>query len=789
RDAIAQEWLATTPRLKDQLLAEDGPWKKADNAQGLLNPLFELRKAIASGTPLTAAWQNQVMGWKNNHQQRDARAQQKYWKRWNLSQPADYATWFRDGTALPEKPSAAGEFAISVSDDNALLGIYPAGAYSHRLSAKSPARFSSDYTRLDDNYDLWVRVIGDGGASVRYVVQDYPRNGTVFPVIQLTPEWTWRKFDLTYWNGDDIHIELTSGKDAPLMVNNSPRSWFGVREAVIVKKGDPAPAESREFLDPLFELSSNAPPQSLEEIADRYVAAITTAVKAWQANSISDAQASLLNACLKQGLLPNHLNELAAAKPLVTEYRRLEEEIVVPTRVPGLEETIGRDQHLFTRGNHKLPAEIVPRRFLEAFDATPYQTQQSGRLQLAEDLLRDSNPLTRRVVVNRLWHHVFGRGLVPTPDNFGRLGQEPTHPELLDFLATEFKTGGWSFKTAIRLMVTSKTWQLNSHPSAKASQADPDNRLLSHAHVRRLEAESIRDSLLTVSGTLNQELFGAPVDGNSSRRSVYVRVQRTALDPFLRAFDFPEPFSTTGRRDVTNVPAQSLTIMNDPRVAALAAAWASQVRSNPQLTSDDLRMQSMFISAFGRPAQAAEIGQLKTYLAETKANLAQLGEQVASSRQQIEQRQNAVRGLLAPARARLIEQAKAKLAAGEHLVPQPISRWEFEGDLKDSIGPAHATALGGAQIDHGTLVVNHQGHAITAPIKQNLKAKTLEAWVQLDDLNQVGGGVMTIQTPNGLVFDSIVFAEQAPRQWLSGSDNFSRTQPFQGPADQDVVNQ
>lgn len=190
-------------------------------------------------------------------------------------------------------------------------------------------------------------------------------------------------------------------------------------------------------------------------------------------------------------------------------------------------------------------------------------------------MLSDSNPLTRRVIVNRLWHHLFGRGIVATPDNFGKLGIEPTHPELLDYLATQFKQTGGSMKQMIRSIVLSKTWQLSSKPGVKAMEIDPENGYLSHAFLRRLDAEAIRDSLLAVSGEMNADLFGAPVDGNSPRRSIYVKVRRTGLDPFLRAFDFPEPFSAVGRRDATNVPAQSLTMMNDQRVAALAADWRS----------------------------------------------------------------------------------------------------------------------------------------------------------------------------------------------------------------------
>ena len=796
RTAIADAWLGSATKLREQLLSDDELWTKADKSMFILHPWSLLRKDVKDSVSFVDAWPRRMAAWSNEFKQREALAQRSTLRHWHLNRAADVATWTRTGSGLADaKPAPAGEFAIAANGNAVLTGIYPSGVYSHRLSAKHAARLTSGDVPLDDNYDLWLRVIGEGGASTRFVVQDYPRNGTVFPIGTLQKEWHWQKFDMTYWNGDDMHVEITAGRDAPLMANNEPRSWFGVREVLIVKKGEAAPPEPHEFLDPWFESAAKAPPKSLDEAADQFVAAVTAAIKAWLAGTASDAQASLLDACLKQGLLPNEPDRAsgrlnsepwASALRLITEYRRLEEEIVVPTRVPGLEETTARQQALFVRGNHKQPGDIVPRRFLEAIDSTPYpnQTTSSGRLQLADDVLRASNPLTRRVIVNRLWHHLFGRGIVATPDNFGRLGHAPTHPELLDHLAARFLEDGGSVKQMIRLLVTSKTWQLTSRPSEKAQQVDPDNLLLSHAQVRRLEAEAIRDALLTVSGSLSRDLFGAPVDGNSARRSVYVRVQRNALDPFLRAFDFPEPFSTVGRRDVTNVPAQSLTLMNDDRVASLASNWAARVLAEK---SDEDRIRSMFVAAFGRPAQATEVSKIQTYLAETKTVSSETANQVAELRRQIDERQTAVRKLVDPVRTRLLAEAKAKSATGEQVVPKPIGRWEFEDDLKDVVGNAHGESRNGARIEGGALVVNQQAHVVTAPLKQTLKEKTLEAWVQLDNLDQHGGGVMTIQSRDGAVFDSIVFAEQAPRQWLAGSNNFARTQPFNGPADADAA--
>lgn len=787
RGAISQAWIEAIPRMRAGLLA-GARLKQADSPRHPLRPFFLLNKDVEGGASFADAWNRRVEAWKVDRQLRNAHAQRTYFRRWNFVAEADYSQWFRQGTGLPDKPIPAGEFSVQATGESVLGGIYPAGVMSNRLTAKDAARLTSGIVHLEGDFELWVRGMGEGGASARYVVEDYPRDGTVFPVRKLAPDWQWERLDLTYWNGDDIHIELAAGKDAPLMVTNEPRSWFGVREAVLVKKGEAGPPiESYEFLDPLFEMPNIAAPRSIEELADRYLTVVTVAVKAWQENAATDAQAELLNAWLKQGLLSNSLDQLPGVKSLIQDYRRLEAEIVVPTRVPGLEETVARDQPLLERGDHKKPGAAVPRRFLEAFDAKPYQTNQSGRRQLAENLVDNGNPLTRRVIVNRLWHHLFGRGIVATPDNLGRLGSEPTHPELLDFLATRFSDQGWSIKDALRLIVTSKTWQASSRPSELAKQLDADNQLLSHAFVRRLEAEAIRDSLLAISGRLDPSLFGPPEGGRSNRRSIYVAVTRNSLDPFLRAFDFPEPFSAMGRRDVTNVPAQSLMMLNDERVAELAANWAGRVLAEAPQDNEEARIQKMYSTAFTRPANVEEVQQFKTYLNATRTRALGLIRQAQHIQDQMAKRQAMIRREMDPIREKLLEQAKVKSASGEQVVPQPIARWDFESDLNDTIGTAHGTARDGARIEAGALVVKQQGHVITAPLKQSIKQKTLEAWVQLENLDQRAGGVMTIQTPDGVVFDAIVFSEQHPRQWMAGSNGFSRTQAFDGPQEQEAA--
>ena len=237
--------------------------------------------------------------------------------------------------------------------------------------------------------------------------------------------------------------------------------------------------------------------------------------------------------------------------------------------------------------------EPVERRFLTALGGDPCEDPRSARLDFAEHVADPANPLTARVAVNRLWQALFGRGLVRTVDNMGKMGDPPTHPELLDFLAARFVEDGWSTKKTLRRLALSRAYRMSSAASEAAREKDPENALLSHMPLRRLRAEPIRDALLAVSGRLDDKMYGpsvdiyyayakgktkgdtakGPVDGDG-RRSVYQEIRRNTHNPFLEVFDLPKPATTRGLRDVTNVPAQSLTMLNSPFVIGQAEVWA-----------------------------------------------------------------------------------------------------------------------------------------------------------------------------------------------------------------------
>ncbi len=275
---------------------------------------------------------------------------------------------------------------------------------------------------------------------------------------------------------------------------------------------------------------------------------------------------------------------LERVNELVRDFSRAESKLAAKVRresrlAPALFEGWPVDDRLHIRGSHKALGEIIPRRFLEALmGPKPIESHSifsSGRDVLADQVTDPAiDPFIARVYVNRIWHHLFGRGIVASVDNFGVMGERPTHPELLDYLADRFVREGWSTKRLIRELVLSRTYRMSSQGDPAADQADAQNLLLHKARLRRLEGEAIRDSMLAVSGRLDDKMYGksvpihltefidgrgkgqsGPLDGDG-RRSIYLAVKRNFLSPMLLAFDTPTPFSTMGRRTVSNVPAQ-----------------------------------------------------------------------------------------------------------------------------------------------------------------------------------------------------------------------------------------
>lgn len=323
----------------------------------------------------------------------------------------------------------------------------------------------------------------------------------------------------------------------------------------------------------------------------------------------------------------------------LTKLAALQDALPVSPTVPALIEQSGRDEGVHHRGNPNQPRDVAPRRFLTALagNAVLDTGAGSGRLALADALLADDNPLPARVLANRLWHHLFGRGLVRSADNLGALGDPPSHPELLDWLARDLIAHGWSQKHLLRTLVTSATYRQASAHRDDGDARDAENVRLHRQNVRPLEAEALRDALLATAGRLDATRFGpsielpldavpsqrgrprtaGPLDG-AGRRSIYLAMRRNFRAPLLAAFDQPQPFAPIAVRNRSNVPAQALALANDPFVHAMAAAFAQRVLAEGG--DDDTVLARAYTLAFARPPRDDERQRAATFLREAEAD-------------------------------------------------------------------------------------------------------------------------------------------------------------------------
>jgi mono/diheme cytochrome c family protein len=283
------------------------------------------------------------------------------------------------------------------------------------------------------------------------------------------------------------------------------------------------------------------------------------------------------------------------------------------------------------KGDPERPGPEIPRRFptILGGQSLPPDAKGSGRLELARWIVDPANPLTARVMVNRIWQYHFGRGIVPTPSDFGMQGQPPTHPELLDYLASRFVEEGWSFRAMHRRMLLSRAYQMSSADDAANAKLDVDNEFLWRHPRRRLDAESIRDALLAVSGALDRSPGGAhpfppmptwdftqhkPFKAvyNTDGRSVYLMTQRIQRHPFLAIFDGADPNASTATRVTSTTPLQALYLMNDPFVHARASGLARRLHAE---RSDNVsRIELAYVLLFGRPPTAEELRTSRRYL-------------------------------------------------------------------------------------------------------------------------------------------------------------------------------
>jgi uncharacterized protein DUF1553/uncharacterized protein DUF1549/cytochrome c len=505
-----------------------------------------------------------------------------------------YDGWFATGAAFGDRPTRSSDLRLDLSGNPArLTRVAPGMAHSGVASDRLCGVLRSRTFTIENRY-IHYRVAGRGGV-LNVVVDGFekirdPIYGGLTTTVNIGDRSRWVTQDVGMWLGHTAYLEIADGSIADYQGGTTRihdgRGYIAVDE--IRMSNQPAPAAS---------------PDSAEDVLVDLDEVIST---------LRAAQDRLAD-------------RLAAA---VAGARSAEARIPDPNLALAIADGSGLDERILIRGNHKSPGEVVPRRFLEVLGGTGGPTPEagSGRLELARRVVDPrSNPLTPRVLVNRLWKHHFGEGIVKSTDDFGAMGRKPSHPELLDWLASELVQRGWSIKSIQRLIVTSSTYRMSSVPIEEAERIDPENIALHRMNVRRLEAEAVRDGLLAVSGRLVETMYGpsvpthltsfmdgrgrpgrsGPLDGDG-RRSIYLSVRRNFINPMFLAFDTPVPFSTMGRRNVSNVPAQALILLNDPMAILQARRWSERVALAPG-RSDRHRLDELFLSALGRPPTADEV--------------------------------------------------------------------------------------------------------------------------------------------------------------------------------------
>ena len=319
-----------------------------------------------------------------------------------------------------------------------------------------------------------------------------------------------------------------------------------------------------------------------------------------------------------------------ARKELVRRQREVDREVAdldadhpgsVPRANVLYDVPVSRDYPVLLRGEAQNKGDVVPRRFLEILSPDPKKRLEwhagSGRLQLAQAIADPKNPMTARVLVNRLWQQHWGTGIVLTPDDLGNQSAPPSNPELLDWLAATFVEGGWSIKNIQRVIVLSAAYQQSAQNNPRYAELDPDNRLLWRYNLRRLDFEGMHDALLTITGELDPTMGGRPVlisaEGFASRRAIYTSIDRRNPPELLTQFAFPSPDVASGRRYETLVPQQALFLMNSPMVIEAARKLVDRA-AFAALKTDDERVASLYLAVYQRPPTSKEIALAVRYV-------------------------------------------------------------------------------------------------------------------------------------------------------------------------------
>lgn len=616
----------------------------------LEDPLEPYRRLAAAGedpAAFQAAWQKLAAEYAAEDRQRTEFNQSQFVAYADFRN-AGGAEWQVGGQGLRDGPVRSGDFVVAPEGESLVKAVLPAGCFTNTLSDKLNGTLRSPVLPAGKSH-ISFQVVGQRSSALRLVSNNCQLNYKNYRALtndslqwitfsppsdreslrtyaELMTMFDNPKFpdQLSALGGDAANYKLPWEKAA-----ENPRSYFGVTR-VVLHDGAESPRAELTHLRRLF---AEPPPANLAEVEARYSAAIGQAAAVFGQNKATDDDIAWLDALVRRDLLANKTSALPKLESLAQKYRQTEAALRLPRIVPGVADGgAGYDQPVFARGDCHRPGEPVARRYLEVLSSSPsppgaFAGPGSGRLELAEQIASPANPLTARVMVNRVWHHLFGAGLVRTVDDFGHVGELPSHPELLDYLAARFTADGWSVKRLIRTIVLSRTFRASNQPSAAAKERDPQNRLLSHYSARRMEAEAIRDSILAASGRLDPTLYGmsvqpyreqenadrrlfpGPLDG-AGRRSIYIKNTLMEAPKFLGVFNFPGGKVAQGRRDVTNVPAQALALLNDPFVVGQAGVWAGRLVERPDASIGE-RIDAMFQTALGRSPTAEERGRFE----------------------------------------------------------------------------------------------------------------------------------------------------------------------------------
>jgi cytochrome c553 len=573
-----------------------------------------------------------------------------------------FRDWFVSGPAFGHGPSQNGDLVWREQPSqqgSAVAEILPTGfAHSGLIAGRLEGTMRSRTFTIDRRY-IHIRARRIGGrpnpgralknGQLHLIVDGFqyiknPLHGGLTINVANDGQWRWYRYDVSKLPGSRAYIEIND-EDAGSIV---------IDRVLFSDAGPPVDVPNALIIDMLDDPAVT----TAEQLADRYRQLFASSLTIWREGRLRAAKDSTDQIALINWLLQNR--SLFAAvngktpgteeiTGIVAQYRALAALFTPPRRSVAMIDGSAENDHVLIRGNHKRPGKTVTRRSLEVLAGAnqPEPTTGSGRMQLAQSLVDRDNPLTARVMVNRLWLHHFGRGIVASPDNFGLQGKPPSHPLLLDWLAEEFVDVGWSIKQMHRLMVRSNTYRMSSRSeNAQFEELDPQNVLLHRMNIKRLEGEAIRDGLLAISGRLDERRYGpgvtphltpfmegrgrprrsGPLDGDG-RRSIYISVRRNFLTPLFLAFDLPSPSSTIGRRSVSNVPAQALTMMNNPFVIQQAGLWSVRTLQDLQAsggrkpTDSDKeftqqRIRRLYETAFSRLPTNDELAATLGFLAE-----------------------------------------------------------------------------------------------------------------------------------------------------------------------------